>query len=120
MQDFIKTVIPSNMKNLQIGTKEFLELYNDGKCELLDIRVEYETKVWQMNFGLRIPAPQLPQRLNELPKNKLIVVACPRSNRSNMASTYLLTQGFEARYLQDGLLGLMGHLRGVDAQDITI
>jgi len=120
MQEFIKDVIPSQIKNMQIEIDEFLKLYNNKECELLDIRVVAETKVWQLNFGLKIPAPELAERLDELPKDKLIVVACPRSNRSNMVRTWLAIQGFEARYLSDGLLGLMNHLKGGGVKDINL
>jgi len=95
MQEFIKNVIPSEMKNMRIEIDEFIELYNEGKCELVDVRVPMETKVWQVNFGLKIPTSELPERLDELPKDKLIVVACPKSDRSNMARMWLATQGFD-------------------------
>lgn len=74
----------------------------------------------QVNFGLQIPAPQLPEYLDELPKDKLIVVACPKSDRSNMTRMWLATQGFEVKYLVGGLLGLMDHLKGGKAQSIKI
>ena len=120
MQPFIKDVIPSKMSDMRIEIDEFIELYNEGKCELVDIRVPMERKVWQLNFGLQIPAPQLPERLDELPKDKLIVVACPKSDRSNMTRMWLATQGFEVKYLAGGLLGLMDHLKGGKAQSIKI
>ena len=120
MQDFIKKVIPSEMNNMRIEIDEFIELYNAGKCELVDVRVPMETKVWQVNFGLKIPANELPERLNELPKDKLIVVACPKADRSNMARTWLATQGFDVKYLSGGLLGLMDHLKGGKAKTIKI
>ena len=118
MQPFIKDVIPSKMNDMRIEIDEFIELYNEGKCELVDIRVPMETKVWQVNFGLQIPAPELPERLGELPKDKLLVVACPKSDRSNMARMWLSTQGFEVKYLSGGLLGLMEHLKGGKAKMI--
>jgi len=120
MQDFIKDVIPSQMKNMRIDLDEFIELYNNKECEIVDIRVEMETKVWQLNFGLKIPAPELPQRLNELPKDKLIVLACPKSDRSNMTRTWLSAQGFNAKYLSCGLIGLMEYLKGGKAKEIKI
>lgn len=118
--DFIKDVIPSKMNTMQIDTEEFIKLYNEKKCELLDIRVPMETKVWQVNFGLKIPANELPKRIDELPKDKLIVVACPNSNRSNIARIWLELNGFEAKYLKDGLLGLMAFLKGGKAKMIDI
>ena len=120
MQAFIKNVIPSEMNNMRIEIDEFIELYNEGKCELIDVRVPMETKVWQVNFGLKIPANEMPERLDELPKDKLIVVACPKSDRSNMARMWLATQGFNVKYLSGGLLGLMEHLKGGKAKTIKL
>jgi len=120
MHEFVKNVVPAEMKNMRIEIDEFIELYNEGKCELVDVRVPMETKVWQVNFGLKIPAPELPERLDELPKDKLIVVACPKADRSNMVRTWLATQGYEVKYLSGGLLGLMDHLKGGLAKKIKI
>ena len=50
-------------------------------------------------------------------KNKLIVTACPHYDRSSMARLYLITKGYRARYLNDGLLGLAELLRGDKARD---
>jgi len=55
-----------------------------------------------------------------LPKEKLIVVACPKSDRSNMARMWLATQGFEVKYLSGGLLGLMDALKGGKAKSIKL
>jgi len=73
MKEFITDAVPSAMSDIRIDADTFIKLYNQGKCELLDIRMPFETAVWQLNFGLRIPADQLPQRLEELPKEKLIL-----------------------------------------------
>jgi len=120
MENLIKNVVPSEMKNMRVEIDEFIKLYNEGKCELVDIRVPVETKVWQVNFGLKIPAPELPERLDELPKDKLIIVACPKSDRANMARTYLASKNFEVKYLSEGLLGLMQYLKGGKAKMIKI
>ena len=118
LDDFAASIVPAQMSNARISIDAFITAYNSGEAELLDIRVPEETAVWQFNLGLQIPANELPARLNELPKDKLLVVACPLTDRSNMARSYLVTQGFEAKYLQGGLLGLVDRLKGVAAQDI--
>jgi len=120
MQEFIKNIVPSEMNNMRIEIDEFIELYNEGKCELVDVRVPMETKVWQLNFGLKIPTTELAGRLDELPKNKLIVLACPKADRSNMARTWLAMQGFDVKYLSGGLLGLMDTLKGGMAKKLKI
>ena len=118
LDDFAASIVPAQMSNARISIDAFITAYNSGEAELLDIRVPEETAVWQFNLGLQIPANELPARLNELPKDKLLVIACPLTDRSNMARSYLVTQGFNAKYLQGGLLGLVDRLKGAAAQDI--
>ncbi|WP_331775122.1 rhodanese-like domain-containing protein [Sulfurospirillum sp. 1612] len=120
MDDIIKEVTPKNMKDIRVDVEEFITLYNEQKAELIDIRMETETQVWQVNFGLKIPAHELPNRLDELPKDKELVVACPHNDRSNMARFYLASKGFKVRYLTEGLLGLMSRLKGGKAKDIAV
>ena len=120
MKNFIENVVPSQMSTMRIDADSFIKLYNAGQCEFVDIRVEMETKVWQVNFGLKIPAPELPNRLHELPKDKLIVLACPKADRSNMARTWLASQGFNVKYLSCGLLGLMDYLKGGKAKLLKV
>ncbi|MGK2907821.1 MAG: hypothetical protein ACSLFH_15975 [Desulfuromonadales bacterium] len=50
-----------------------------------------------------------------LPRDKIIITACPQGP-ATIAMVYLRTKGFDARYLTDGLLGLMENLRGEDAK----
>ena len=56
---------------MKIEIEAFIELYNNKECELIDVRVPFETAVWKMNFGLFIPANELPDYLDTLPKDKL-------------------------------------------------
>jgi len=108
------------MPNSRMNAEAFVKAYNAGEVEIVDIRLPMETAVWQLNFGLKIPANELPERLNELPKDKTLVVACPFSERSNMARSYLLSKGYDAKYLQGGLIGLMDHLKGGMAKEINL
>ena len=58
--------------------------------------------------------------LEKLDKNKLIIVACPHADRSNMARTYLTSIGYKCRYLTGGLIGLTERLKGGKAKDIKL
>ncbi len=60
---------------------------------------------------------ELPKRIKELPKNKIIVVACPHKDRSAIAMAFLRSKGYDAKYLSDGLIGLAEYLRGERAKD---
>ncbi|MCU7958519.1 MAG: rhodanese-like domain-containing protein [gamma proteobacterium symbiont of Bathyaustriella thionipta] len=108
------------MKNMRISVNDFIAAWNSNKAELIDIRIPAEIRNWSLGFGLKIPANELPERLSELPRDKLLVVACPMTDRSNMARSYLASQGFSVKYLQGGLLSLMDRLKGGSAEDIIL
>ena len=97
---------------MKIDSKELVRLVTAGKAILLDIRFPEEVEVWHFGFATNIPLNELPKRLKELPKDKIIVAACPHKDRSSIAMAYLRTQGYNARYLMDGLVGLAEYLRG--------
>lgn len=103
--------------DMKIDSKRLLTLLAEKKAVLVDIRFPEETQAWKMGFGLFIPLNELPRRFKELPRDKIIVTACPHKDRSAIAMTYLRTKGYDARYLTDGLTGLAENLRGDDAKD---
>ena len=104
-------------KDMKIESKELVELLQKGEAQLIDIRFPEEVAAWRMGFAKNIPLNELPSRLGELDKNKLIVTACPHNDRSHIARIYLTTKGYRARYLHDGLIGLAELLRGDTARD---
>lgn len=103
--------------DMKIDSKRLITLLAEKKAVLVDIRFKEETAAWWMGFGLQIPLNELPRRMAELPKDKIIVTACPHKDRSAIAMTYLRTKGYNARYLTDGLIGLAENLRGDNARD---
>ncbi len=103
--------------DMKASSKQLIKMIEEKKAILLDIRFTEEVKVWKMGFGLQIPLNELPKRYKELPKDKIIVTACPHKDRSSLAMAYLRTKGYNARYLTDGLTGLAESLRGDDAKD---
>lgn len=103
--------------DMKIDSKNLIALLVEKKAVLVDIRFPEETKAWKMGFGLYIPLNELPKRLAELPKDKIIVTACPHKDRSAIVMAYLRTKGYKARYLTDGLIGLAENLRGDNAKD---
>ena len=106
-------------RDMKIGSKELVKLLQEKKAVLVDIRFKEEHAVWRMGFGLHIPLNELPKRLKELDRTKLIVTACPHKDRSALAMAYLKTRGFDVKYLEDGLLGLAELLRGDKALELS-
>jgi len=115
LEDYIKSYNYDSRIEMKTNSKTLLDMLEDGKAVLIDIRFKEEQQAWGPNFGLKIPLNELPARLNELPKDKIIVTACPHKDRAIIAMTYLRSQGIPARYLTDGLIGLAENLRGDDA-----
>ena len=104
-------------RDMKISSKNLVKLLKEKKAVLVDIRFKEEQAAWTMGFGLHIPLNELPNRLKELDRTKLIVTACPHKDRSALAMAYLKTQGFDVKYLEDGLLGLAELLRGDKARE---
>jgi rhodanese-related sulfurtransferase len=112
LEDYIKSYDYDSRLEMKASSKKLIDLLEDGKAVLVDIRFKEEQEVWGPSFARKIPLNELPSRLNELPKDKIIVTACPHKDRAIIAMTYLRSKGIPARYLTDGLIGLAENLRG--------
>jgi len=112
--------VPSHMNDVRISIDAFVAKWNEGACEFIDIRVPSETRIWKMSFGMLIPADEIAGRLAELPRDRLLVIACPYSDRSNIVSSYLVAEGFDAKYLSGGLLSLTEKLKGPFAASFNL
>jgi len=117
LENFVRGFNYDTRKEMKCSGKELLSLLSKNEAVLVDIRFPEEQQAWGTEFALNIPLNELPKRLQELPKDKIIVTACPHDDRSNIAMVYLRTQGYNARYLVDGLVGLGELLRGDTARD---
>lgn len=115
LEGYLKNFDYDSRLAMKASSKQLIDLLEDGKAVLVDIRYKEEQQVWGPSFALKIPLNELPVRLNELPKDKIIVTACPHKDRAIIAMTYLRSKGIPARYLTDGLIGLAENLRGDDA-----
>jgi len=70
---------------------------------VLDIREPFEWRQVRMPGALHIPMNSLPDRLDDLPKDRPIVVMCAHGNRSYGVTAYLNEQGFDAHNLTGGI-----------------
>jgi rhodanese-related sulfurtransferase len=71
---------------------------------LLDVRQPVELAVESVPDAVNIPLPQLRKRLNELPRDREILVICRSAQRAYYATRILLQNGFNARNLSGGML----------------
>ena len=107
-------------KKMKIQIPELLDLLLKNKVQFIDVRFKEEFETWNLSFSKNIPLNELPNRLNEIDKSKLVVTACPHYDRAIMGRIFLLENGFNARYLTDGLLGLTDYLRGDKAKELYL
>lgn len=101
---------------MKVKLDELIELIKEEKVEIIDIRFKEEVEAWNINFIKSIPLNELPNRLDELNKDKIIVTTCPHYDRAAIARHYLTLQGFRSKYLVNGLLGFAEFLRGDNAK----
>lgn len=115
--EYLKQFDYQERVDMKIQKAELFELYAQGTLQLIDIRFKEEYQAWSLGFGDHIPLNEIPDRLDEIDKTKTIVTMCPHYDRAEIARLYLKLQGYNARYLTDGMLGLVDHLRGDKARD---
>jgi len=77
---------------------------------ILDVRTQQENSAGSIEGAKNIPLDQLQSRLNELPKDKEIIVHCATGLRAEMAYNILKNAGFNARFLNDRVAILEGKL----------
>ncbi len=116
-ESYLKNFDYKARTDMKIKTVEMLVMLEEGEAVLIDIRFPDEFEAWHMGFSKNIPLNELPNRLDELPKDKLIITACPHNDRANIARMFLTLNGFNARYLSDGLLKTADFLRGDNAKE---
>jgi NADPH-dependent 2,4-dienoyl-CoA reductase/sulfur reductase-like enzyme/rhodanese-related sulfurtransferase len=71
---------------------------------ILDVRNPAELAVESVAGAVNIPLTELRKRINELPKDKEILVICRSAQRAYYATRILLQNGFKARNISGGML----------------
>ncbi len=78
-----------------ISSQEFKTLIASRKpIYILDVRQKEEYDAGHIKNAASIPLDTLPDHINDLPKNKEIVVYCRSGKRSAQAVAFLHAQGF--------------------------
>ena len=69
---------------------------------LLDVREPDEVETWAYPIGVNIPLGELGDRLDEVPRDATIVVACHVGGRSAAVAKALSDAGWDAQNLTGG------------------
>ena len=88
----------------QVTPDEAHDLHAAGAAIILDVREEDEVAYARIPGSLHIPLLELQARLDELPKDRLVVCQCASGGRSLGAAAALARTGFDAANLAGGIL----------------
>ena len=88
----------------EITPTELQVLMASGNPPLLvDVREPVEARIAQIEGSLLIPMGSLPQRLQEIPKDRQVALYCHAGIRSAYAAEWLSRQGYDALSLAGGI-----------------
>jgi len=83
------------MDNTDITPSEVAEkLKNGEEIVLVDVREPYEWETGHVSEATHIPLAQVPGRLDDIPRDRDVVMICRSGGRSERARQYLAQQGY--------------------------
>tara|TARA_Y100000590_G_scaffold389884_1_gene465233 strand:+ start:339 stop:662 length:324 start_codon:yes stop_codon:yes gene_type:complete len=90
----------------EIDVKKLKEkLSNNDDFILLDVRTDSEYYLSRIEGSVHIPMQLIPQKINELDKNKEIIVQCKSGKRSAKVCEFLIDNDFKnVKNLSGGIL----------------
>ena len=95
----------------EILTTEVQRLLEAGEpLNLIDVREVAEVQEGHIPGIVNIPLGTLPERVNELDKNKPYIMICRSSARSGQATAFLESKGFDATNMVGGMLAWEGEV----------
>ena len=92
-----------------ITVEDAAKLIHKDHSLFLDVRTREEREHLAFPFTMHIPIHELPDRMEELPRDKFIITFCLTGFRAVMAYAFFRTQGFdEVKALKGRLDNLAG------------
>ena len=88
----------------EVSREEARKLLDEG-AQLVDVRADHEWEAGHIAGADHVPLPELSQRVEEIDKDRPVVVYCRGGNRSSMATTALADAGYDAVKLTEGIVG---------------
>jgi rhodanese-related sulfurtransferase len=92
------------MDELTVEPQEVSDMMQKGaKFFLLDCREPWEYETARIEGATLIPMRQIPQKVDEIPKDQPVVVYCHAGMRSFNAASWLKQQGVNALSMSGGI-----------------
>ena len=104
MKDVIKKMDLNFFASAQHRLKldEFKKLFMEDKVVAIDVRSREENEMMSFKFAKNIPLNELPEHLDEIPKDKTVAVFCYDDIRGTIAYCFLQSLGMKNVRILDG------------------
>jgi rhodanese-related sulfurtransferase len=93
---------PEKAQYTDISVQQAKEMIDTGEVFILDVRTQEEYNAGHIRNSTLIPVQDLSKRLNEVPRDRDILVYCKTGGRSTAASEILVNNGFARIYNMKG------------------
>jgi rhodanese-related sulfurtransferase len=74
-------------------------------AQLFDVRAEHEWETGRIAGAAHLPLTDLADRVDEVDRDRPVILYCRGGNRSTMAADALAAAGFDAVKLSEGIVG---------------
>lgn len=88
----------------EVSREQLQKLLAEG-AQLVDVRVDHEWEVGRIAGAKHVPLAELSERVDEIEKDRPVVLYCRGGNRSTMATEALAGAGYDAAKLTEGIVG---------------
>ena len=96
------TKSPEKAQYTDISVQQAKEMIDKGDVFILDVRTQEEYNAEHIRNSTLIPVQDLSKRLNEVPRDRKILVYCRTGSRSTAASEILVNNEFTQIYNMKG------------------
>ena len=96
-----ENILAGNIKPIYWDEIDELNL-NSSEAFILDVRMREEQALGRFDSSVNIPLEELRNKLNEIPKDKKIIIYCAKGLKSYFASRILAQNGFNNVYSLNG------------------
>lgn len=86
-----------------VDVEEAARRFEAGEATLLDVREPSELAVASIEGALHVPMRQVPARIQEIPRDRPVLVLCHHGGRSQVVADWLLRQGYRAENVAGGI-----------------
>jgi rhodanese-related sulfurtransferase len=100
---WFESLISPGVKNIS-PQEAYSRLQNDPAIVIVDVRQPVEIQSGTVAGAVTIPLTEFGRRIDELPKDRLILTICRSSHRSPIAARQLKKAGYQVTNIAGGII----------------